>query len=66
MAALSTLVGLAVADEQEGLEAEVADLPVEAEAGENRRCLPRLHPPAELLVVEQLQPAIKHQINRAC
>ena len=54
--ALSTLVGLAAASEQEGLEAEVADLPVEAEAGGDHRRLPRLHPPVELPVVEQLQP----------
>ena len=51
------LVGLAAAGEQEGLEAEVAYLPVKAEAGGDRRRLPRLHPPVELPVVEQLQPA---------
>ena len=52
------LVPLASAREQEGLEPKLANLIVQLQAGGDRTRLAPLHPPVELLVVEQFKSAV--------
>lgn len=52
------LVPLAPAREQKDLESQLANLLVQLQAGGDRRRLSPLHPLVELVMVEQLNPAV--------